>query len=131
MLVITKIHITIKYSILRKCYLEKNPKWLLPELRSQYYGFHDIVIYVVKNTYISSINLHYHTALKCLEVFIPEYEAVPRDIDDIAKFILAGKIFLQHKIRITDKPVYWLSILCYMLDGGEVRQSQVQWEKKS
>ena len=57
-----------------------------------------------------------------------------KDIDNVAKLLLIGKISVKVSPQVgmlyINKPTYWLSILNYMLDGGEVNQSAVSWKEK-
>jgi hypothetical protein len=36
---------------------------------------------------------------------------------------------VKYGVLFQDKPIHWLSILCYMLDGGDIKQEATSWEK--
>lgn len=106
--------------------IEKNPKWITPKLKEKYYGFSDIDIITAE----SSMGALPRFRLKekknkddeeRLELLIPEDTSV-NDIDEVAKLALQGKLYIYYNISAPDKPAYWLSILCYMLDGGDIQQ---------
>ena len=52
------------------------------------------------------------------------------DIDKIAALALRGKINIFYGLMTPDKPAYWLAILLYMLDGGDIKQEAISWEDK-
>ena len=112
--------------------IEKNPNWITPKLREKYYGFSDIDIITAE----SSMGALPRFRLKekknkddeeRLELLIPEDTSV-NDIDEVAKLALQGKLYIYHNISMPDKPAYWLSILCYMLDGGDIQQIEKRQE---
>lgn len=114
--------------------IERNPKWITPKLKEKYYGFSDIDIITVESP-IGSLPRFRLKEKKNkddeerLELLIPEDTSV-NDIDEVAKLALQGKLFLYHNISISDKPAYWLSILCYMLDGGDINIKETEKDKK-
>lgn len=110
--------------------LEKNPKWITPKLKETYYGFSDIDIITAESSIGAlprfRLNIKKKNEIR-LEVLIPN--DIPVDnIDEIAEIALQGKLYLYHHLYFPDKPAYWLSILLYMLDGGNIRQEGVSWE---
>lgn len=109
--------------------VERNPSWLVDKLRSEYYGFNDIDI-IISNCPICSVPRFRVSKSGKLELYVPEdYSVWTRD--KIAQIALIGKIHIRHGISVgADKPVYWLSILCYMLDGGDINVSEITWEEK-
>ena len=115
--------------------LEKNPKWLMSELRSQYYGLDDIDVILTENKrFLILPRIRLTKDKKRLELLIPADMITTKDIDNVAKLLLISKISIkvspQVGILYANKPTYWLSILDYMLDGGEVNQSAVSWKEK-
>ena len=64
-----------------------------------------------------------------LELLIPEDTSM-NDIDKIAALALRGKINIFYGLMTPDKPAYWLAILLYMLDGGDIKQEAISWEDK-
>lgn len=114
--------------------VEKNPKWITPKLRTTYYGFSNIDI-ITANSSIGALP-RFRLAPKKnkkeetrLELLIPEDTSV-NDIDKIAALALRGKINIFYGLMTPDKPAYWLAILLYMLDGGDIKQEAISWEDK-
>ena len=115
--------------------LEKNPKWLMSELRSQYYGLDDIDVILTENKrFLILPRIRLTKDKKRLELLIPADMITTKDIDNVAKLLLISKISIKVSPQVgmlyANKPTYWLSILDYMLDGGEVNQSAVSWKEK-
>lgn len=128
-------HIIFKRFILPKLIdigtkeLEKNPKWLIPQLRKTYYGFHDIDIIVAESTNPFSILPRFRlTKNDRYELWIPD-DITTKDVDIVAQLALMGKINVKYGLFYENKSTYWLSILCFMLDGGDVTQA-AKLEKK-
>ena len=103
--------------------LEKNPKWITSELRDNYYGFSDIDIITAK----SSIGTLPRFRLKedknkkkRLELLISE-DTSTKEIDQVAKLALQGKLYVYYNLSFPNKSVNWLSTLLYMLDGNDVK----------
>ena len=133
LLVLYIAYIIYKY-LLRPWILEKttkdievNPKWMTPKLREKYYGFSDIDIILAETTFggLPRIRLSKDNRIQLL---LPE-DVSPRDIDEIAQIVLAAKVRIKYGLWFPDKPAFWLSILCYMLDGGDIKQEATSWEK--
>lgn len=108
--------------------VDRNPKGLVEGLRSDYYGFHDIDI-VMCECPIYHVPRFREGKHGRLELFVPNNFSIWTR-DRIANIALAGKIGIKYGIIVNDKPTYWLSILCYMLDGGDINVSETKWEKK-
>lgn len=128
-------HIIFKRFILPKLIdigtkeLEKNPKWLIPQLRETYYGFHDIDIIVAESTNLFSILPRFRLAKNDrYELWIPD-DITTKDVDIVAQLALMGKINVKYGLFYENKSTYWLSIMCFMLDGGDVTQA-AKLEKK-
>lgn len=109
--------------------IERNPSWLTDKLRSEYYGFNDIDI-IISHCPICNVPRFRVGKNDNLELFVPEdYSVWTRD--RIAQIALMGKIHIRYGISVgASKPVYWLAILCYMLDGGDINVSGISWEKR-
>ena len=115
--------------------VEKNPRWITPKLRTTYYGFSNIDI-ITANSSIGALprfRLHFNKKEKNkidrLELLIPEDTSV-NDVDKVAALALAAKIRIFYGLTFTNKSAHWLSILLYMLDGGDIRQEAISWENK-
>lgn len=112
--------------------VEKNPKWITPKLRTTYYGFSNIDIITANSSIGVLPRFRAHSEKSKgdrLELLIPEDTSV-NDIDKIAALALRGKIYIFYGLMAPDKPAYWLSILLYMLDGGDIKQETISWEDK-
>ena len=108
--------------------LEKNPKWITSNIHEQYYGFYDIDIILVDSKYGGLPYVRMVKSTQHMEFLIPNDTSI-KDVDDIAKQALNAKLKLKYGFYFPDKPAYWLAILCYMLDGGDIKQSATKWEK--
>lgn len=109
--------------------IEKNPKWITPKLRLNYYGFSNIDIIVAKS-FIGALPRFRFVVKKNkkeeprLEVLISEDTPV-NDIDKIAQLALCGKIYIFYGVATPDKSASWLSALLYMLEGGNIDESVI------
>lgn len=109
--------------------IEKNPKWIIPELQEKYYGFKDIDIITVNSPLGLIPRFRVDKKQKNrLQLLIP-VDTSARDIDDIARLALAGKIRIKYGLWFPDKSAHWLAILNFMLDGGDIRIDATKWEK--
>lgn len=109
--------------------IEKNPKWIIPELQEKYYGFRDIDIITVDSPLGLIPRFRIDKKQKNrLQLLIPVDTSV-KDIDDIARLALAGKIKIKYGLWFPDKSAHWLAILNFMLDGGDIRIDATKWEK--
>lgn len=104
---------------------DRNPKWITSQL--QYYGFNDVDIVLCESKWG---RLPYFRLGKNnrLELWI-DCDTPTKDIEEIGRLILISKIKSKYNLSFPDKPIYWLSVLCYMLDGGDIRMSAVSWEE--
>ena len=109
--------------------LEINPKWITEKLQNTYYGFGDLDIIIVDSPLgmTPRFELSKHSKNK-IQLLISE-DISTNDIEDIAQLALAGRLRIKYGVWYPDKPTYWLSILNYMLDGGDVREESTSWEK--
>ena len=112
----------------RTKYIEVNPKWITPKLQKEYYGFQDIDIILVEDPF-GCVPRFRETKNNRYELLISNDTSV-KDIDGVAHLALAGKIKMKDGLWFPEKPPYWLSILCYMLDGGDIKQEATSWEEK-
>ena len=109
--------------------IAKNPDWLVSELKTQYYGTQDIDFVVVESRF--GLLPRFRLAKKNQLQLLISSDMTTRDIELIARAALVGKIKIKYNLWFPEKPAYWLSILCYMLDGGNINQSGVKWKRKS
>lgn len=129
---ITQLFLKYVYPLIvdkRTTDIEINPKWITTELKENYYGFHNMDIVIVDSPLGMIPRFRLSKDKKKLQLLISE-DTSTRDIDDVAQIALSGKLRLYYGVWYPDKPAYWLSILLYMLDGGEIRFNEAKWEKK-
>ena len=114
--------------------VERNPKWLTEELFQSNYGFHDIDIVLCDSKLLKEALplLHYNNKTYKYELLVRS-DVSPRNADLVGKTALAAKIITGFRVNISyealmDKPLHWLSILCYLLEGGDIKMSSVKWE---
>jgi hypothetical protein len=107
--------------------IEKNPKWITPKLQEQYYGFEDIDIIIVDSPLGMIPRFEVAKDNNRLKLLIPEDTSV-KDIDDIARLALAGKLKIKYGVWYPEKTTQWLSILNYMLDGNDIKIEATKWE---
>lgn len=105
---------------------DKNPKWITDELHSKYYGFSDIDFITAENAIgaLPRFRVSKEDETR-LELLIPN-DISTRDIEKIGQVALVGKIKIKYGLFFPDKPIHWLSILCFMLDGGEVAVKDIE-----
>lgn len=99
--------------------IEKNPEWITSRVQNKYYGFSDIDFIIVDSPLGRIPRFRLSKDRKRLELLISDDTKVD-DIEAIAKVALMGKIQVRYGLSFQDKPIHWLSILCYMLDGGDI-----------
>ena len=102
--------------------IEKNPEWIVSRLNERYYGFSDIDIITVEGPIDTLPRFRLSKKKKDegkLELLISNNTSID-EIDEIAKLALHGKIYICYNITTPNKPAYWLSILLYLLDGGDI-----------
>ena len=113
--------------------VEKNPKWITPKLRQNYYGFSNIDIITARSTIGALPRFRLNSkeeGKERLELLISEDTPV-NDIDKVATLALQGKLHVYYNLYFPDKPAYWLSVLLYMLDGGNINPESIVWENKN
>lgn len=123
---------TLKYIILPKLVvksmkeIEKNPKWIMS--KANYYGFQDIDI-ILAESKLGGLPCSRLTKDNRFQLLIPN-DTLTKDAEEVVRLALVGKIYMKHNLFFPDKPTHWLSILCYMLDGGDINEVATSWEKK-
>lgn len=99
---------------------DKNPKWITNELHAKYYGFADIDFITAENTIGALPRFRVSKTDKSrLEILIPN-DTLTRDVEQMGQVALVGKIKIKYGLFFPDKPIHWLSILLFMLEGGEI-----------
>lgn len=130
---IVKTYIFPKILDLLTTVKETNPDWLAKKLRSQYYGFDDIDFIICECPIFNVPRFRLGKDTKRLQFLVPNDVSV-WDREKIAKIALMGKIKIRYDVDTSfEKPIEWLSILCYMLDGKDINIGEVSWteNKKS
>lgn len=107
--------------------IERNPKWIVDKVKGIYYGFHDIDFILAENNMFSSLPRFKITKANRYELWLPSDISI-RDVDEIVRLALVGKIKIKYGLDFDNKSLHWLSILCYMLDGGDIREDKVAFE---
>lgn len=109
---------------------EVNPKWIKSKVEGKY-GFQDIDFILARSPFN---NLPYMRMINKDETirfqFILSEDTSINDVNEMARLALAGKIYVKYHVLYMDKPLFWLSILCYMLDGGDINESKTAWSEK-
>ena len=106
---------------------ERNPKWIVDKVKGVYYGFHDIDFVLAENNIFSSLPRFKITKTNRYELWLPSDISI-REVDEIVRLALVGKIKIKYGLDFGNKSLHWLSILCYMLDGGDIREDKVAFE---
>lgn len=109
--------------------IEKNPQWIMKHAIGKYYGFHDVDIILAETKIFVSLPRARISKNNRFELWIPN-DTSTREVNDILRLALAGKIQIKYGVFFPDKPLHWLSILCYMLDGGDVMEATAKFEEK-
>lgn len=108
--------------------IEKNPKWLTDKLRKEYYGFSNIDFIIVNSPLGMTPRFRMSKKTNNLELLIPE-DTTTDDVEIIGKIALLGKIKATYDLWYPDKPLYWLSILLYMLEGKDIKEEATSWKE--
>ena len=105
---------------------DKNPKWITNELHSKYYGFSDIDFITAENSigHLPRVRVAKHDNTR-LEMLVPNDLSI-RDVEHIGHMALVSKLKLKYGLFFPDKPIHWLSILLFMLEGGEVAIKDIE-----
>ena len=107
--------------------IERNPKWIVNKVKGVYYGFHDIDFILAESNIFSSLPRFKISKTDRYELWLPSDISI-KDVDEIVRLALVGKIQVKYGLIFRDKSLNWLSILCYMLDGGDIREDKVAFE---
>ena len=105
--------------------IERNPKWVTSQL--QYYGFNDIDIVLCESKW-GMLPRFRMGKNERIELWV-DNEMSTKEVEDIGRLALAAKIKAKYGVWFPEKPLYWLSILCYMLDGGDIRMEATSWKE--
>lgn len=106
--------------------IEKNPKWITS--KGNYYGLQDVDIILAETNY-GTLPYFRVTKDNQLQLLIST-DTPARDESEIVRLALLGKIYIKYGVWYPDKPVHWLSVLCYMLDGGDIKEAVTKFEEK-
>lgn len=106
--------------------IERNPKWITSKL--QYYGFNDIDIVLCESKWGMLPRFRAGKENR-VELWIDK-DTSTKDAEEMGRLALVGKVQAKYGLWFPEKPLHWLSILCYMLDGGDIRMESVSWEEK-
>ena len=107
--------------------IERNPKWITSKL--QYYGFDDIDIVLCESKWGMLPRFRAGKDNR-LELWI-DNDTSTRDVDDVGHLALCGKVKAKYGLWFPDKPTYWLSILLYTLDGGNIEMKDIEKQETS
>jgi hypothetical protein len=108
--------------------LDRNPKWATSRLE-KYYGFYDVDMVICESKFGILPRIRANKVNKKFELLIPNDIPV-ENIEEIGRCVLAAKIRTKYGLWYPEKPIEWLSIMCYLLDGGDIQMSNVSWEEK-
>ena len=106
--------------------IDKNPKWIINELRSKYYGFADIDFITAENRIGALPRFRVAKDDKTRLEMLISNDTSTRDIEAVGQIALVAKIKIKYGLFFPDKPLTWLSILCFMLDGGEISVKDIE-----
>ena len=107
--------------------IDRNPKWITSKL--QYYGFSDIDIVLCESKWGMLPRFRAGKENR-LELWI-DNDTSTKDVDDIGHLALCVKLKAKYGLWFPDKPTYWLSILLYMLDGGNIEMREQEKQETS
>lgn len=113
----------IDYSIKE---IDRNPKWVTSRL--QYYGFDDIDIVLCECPFHRLPRFRIIKTDK-LELLIDNDTSV-NDIEELGRIALITKIKVKYGLWFPEKPIHWLSVMCYMLDGGDIQMTNIASNNK-
>lgn len=106
--------------------VDRNPNWVVSKL--QYYGFNDIDIVLYESKMFSYTQFRGNKDKSKLEFWIPNETSID-EVPEIGRIALVGKLKAKYGLWFPDKPIHWLSILCFMLDGGDINMEDKIPEK--
>lgn len=96
--------------------IERNPKWIISRL--PYYGFDDIDIILYENKWNTSPYAR-TTKENKIEIWISN-DTTTKEVEAVGRLALAVKLKIRYNLWFPEKPLHWLSVLCYLLDGGNI-----------
>ena len=97
------------------------------EFESIYRIWGKLKVILAENNIFSSLPRFKITRANRYELWLPSDVSI-RDVDEIVRLALVGKIKIKYGLDFDNKSLHWLSILCYMLDGGDIREDKVAFE---
>lgn len=114
---------------------EINPKWIKSKVENKY-GFQDIDFILAQSSfnnlpYMRIVSEDKKKRKNIRFQFILSEDTSVNDVDLVARMALAGKIYAKYGVIYNDKPLHWLCILCYMLDGGDIAEKETSWSAKN
>lgn len=108
--------------------VERNPKWIMGLENAKTYGFQDIDIILAETKVFMSLPRMKITKQDRYEFWISN-DTLTKDADEVLRLALMGKVAIKYGMVFYDKPIHWLSILCYMLDGGDIVEAATRFEE--
>ena len=123
---ITFSYILQKRKLKKLNIIEKNPKWIVSDLKTRGYGLDDVDVFVTENTDSSLHTFDYNASQSKLTAYVPKSFS-SQDIEVLAKEILVTKIYIKTKNNYDDKPIHWLFILYYLLEGNDISPNSINW----
>lgn len=105
--------------------IEKNPKWITQELNAKYYGFNDIDFILAESELGALPRFRIEKYTKRLEILI-DNDTSTKDVEALGQMALAGKLQIKYGLFFPDKPLCILSVLCFILDGGEIEVKETE-----
>lgn len=106
--------------------IEENPKWIISKTKD-HYGFSDIDFIVVESPLGTTPRFRVSKDKTRLQLLIDDSIGT-KDVDTLMRAALAAKIKINYGLWFPEKSVNWLSILLYMLDGGDIKQEATSWK---
>jgi len=100
--------------------IEKNPKWIMSKINHQY-GFLDIDFILVESPLGLIPRFRASKDGTRLEMLIDK-DTTTNDVDNLLRVALVAKIKMNYGLWYPNKSLHWLSILLYMLDGGNIEE---------
>ena len=116
--------------------VSRNPEWIMKNVRDEYYGFQDIDIVTADSRFnnLPCFRVYDNGEQIQYELLIPSN--APADSAELTlKIALIAKMQMKHGLnpnsyQYLDKSLLWLSILCYLLDGKDIKETAVSWDER-
>lgn len=126
---IWKYHIFPKIVDIKTKEVEVNPKWIMKELHTKYYGFYDIDFITTEGVFADRPRFRSNRKDDTrLQFLIPNDTSI-RDLEELGRLALIGKLKIKYGVFYPDKPIMWLSIVCFLLDGHDINLKSVSFDK--